>query len=213
MIELLVVIAIIALLAAMIIPVGGAVNRHKLQAAAKTAKAQMEMLIETYHAKTGVYPPADTNNPTLNPLFYELCGTTVDNANLFTSKDGSAKIQDTDIPKVFGPSIAGFINSSKGPVGDEGRSAENLLKAGVKAGYQYSSVVATSGLPEVTIMGATIEGPLMYPSKDGTKKVNPWRYNMGTPTNNPKTFDLWIDVSIGGKNYRISNWSDSPQQF
>src|SRR5215475_8131606 len=103
LIELLVVIAIIALLAAMIIPVGGAVNRHKLQAAAKAGRAQMELLIESYHAKTGVYPPADTNNPTLNPLFYELCGTTGDNANNFTSKDGSSTIKATDIPTVFGP--------------------------------------------------------------------------------------------------------------
>jgi len=213
LIELLVVIAIIALLAAMIIPVGGAVNRHKLQAAARAGRAQMEMLIETYHAKTGVYPPADTNNPTLNPLFYELCGTTVDNNNLFTSKDGSAKIQDTDIKTVFGPAIAGFINSTKGPGGDEGRAAENFLKAGVKAGGQYLSVVATSGLPEVTILGTSVDGPLTYPSKDGSKKINPWRYNMATPTNNPKTFDLWIDVSIGGKNYRVSNWSDKPQEF
>jgi len=213
LIELLVVIAIIALLAAMIIPVGGAVNRHKLQAAAKAGRAQMEMLIESYHARTGVYPPADTNNPTLNPLFYELCGSTLDNNNNFTSKDGSSTIKATDIPIVFGPAIGGFINSTKGPVGDEGRAAENFLKAGVKAGNQYSSVVATSGLPEATIMGSTIEGPLMYPNKDQTKKFNPWRYNVSAPTNNPKTFDLWIDVTIGGKNWRISNWSEKPQEF
>src|SRR5436190_16523118 len=66
LIELLVVIAIIALLAAMIFPVVGAVNKHKLRAVARAGVAQMEGAIESYKAKTGTYPPADTNNAALN---------------------------------------------------------------------------------------------------------------------------------------------------
>jgi hypothetical protein len=31
------------------------------------------------------------------------------------------------------------------------------------------------------------------------------------PTNNPGSFDLWIDVLYGGKTNRISNWSKDPQ--
>jgi prepilin-type N-terminal cleavage/methylation domain-containing protein len=213
LIELLVVIAIIALLAAMIIPVGGAVNRHKLQAAAKAGRAQMELLIEGYHGKTGVYPPADTNNPALNPLFYELAGTTLDETKgLYTTKDGGATIKNADVPLFFGPAIGGFINSTKGAGSDEAASAQNFLKAGVKAG-QYLPVIYTpsNATTPVTVLGAQIDGPLTYPGVDPSKKINPWRYNMATPTNNPKTFDLWIDVTIGGTTYRISNWSDKPQ--
>ena len=40
--------------------------------------------------------------------------------------------------------------------------------------------------------------------------VNPFRYNSSSPTNNPNSFDLWIDVMIDGKTNRISNWSREP---
>src|SRR5437762_13235255 len=92
LIELLVVIAIIALLAAMIFPVTWIVNKQKILSVAKAGRSQMEILIESYHSKVGSYPPADTNNPALNPLYYELGGTTLDdNTKVYTTKDGSAK--------------------------------------------------------------------------------------------------------------------------
>jgi hypothetical protein len=31
-----------------------------------------------------------------------------------------------------------------------------------------------------------------------------------TPTNNTRSFDLWIDVIISHKTNRISNWNDKP---
>jgi hypothetical protein len=37
--------------------------------------------------------------------------------------------------------------------------------------------------------------------------MNPIRYNSSSPTNNPNSYDLWIDVVIDGKTNRISNWS------
>src|SRR5437868_4440858 len=108
LIELLVVIAIIALLASMIFPVTGAINRQKMRAVARAGVSQLEVAIESYKAKTGVYPPADTNNAALNPLFYELAGTKLDNAGVYTTKDGSAQIKATDVPTTFG-SVGGFI--------------------------------------------------------------------------------------------------------
>ena len=44
-------------------------------------------------------------------------------------------------------------------------------------------------------------------------KINPYRYNSSSPTNNPRSYDLWIDVLIGGKINRISNWSEQPIVF
>src|SRR5262245_37139194 len=70
LIELLVVIAIIAVLAGLTLTVTAGVSRLKMKSAAKAGLAQISADIERYKAKTGVYPPADTNNPALNPLYY-----------------------------------------------------------------------------------------------------------------------------------------------
>jgi hypothetical protein len=39
---------------------------------------------------------------------------------------------------------------------------------------------------------------------------NPFRY-VYPGTNNPSSYDLWIDLSISGKTNRISNWTRQPQ--
>jgi prepilin-type N-terminal cleavage/methylation domain-containing protein len=36
----------------------------------------------------------------------------------------------------------------------------------------------------------------------------PWRYNVTNPTNNPGSFDLWVEVDIGGKKEIIGNWKN-----
>jgi prepilin-type N-terminal cleavage/methylation domain-containing protein len=208
LIELLVVIAIIALLASMIFPVTQAVTRQKMRAVARAGVSQLEVAIESYKAKTGVYPPADTNNPALNPLFYELGGTKLDNAGVYTTKDGSAQINAADVPKTFG-TVGGFINSIKGAGDDDAAKAENFLKA-IKSTQVLAVNNLSSAPPIITVLGASLDGPIAFTNPTGTR-INPWRYNSSTPTNNPKTFDLWIDIIIGGKTNRISNWTKQPQ--
>jgi hypothetical protein len=41
----------------------------------------------------------------------------------------------------------------------------------------------------------------------GQEDLNPWRYNSSNPTNNPGSYDLWIQLVIGGKSNLICNWS------
>ena len=41
--------------------------------------------------------------------------------------------------------------------------------------------------------------------------MNPWRYNSSSPTNNPGSYDLWVQLSIGGKTNLICNWSKQVQ--
>jgi hypothetical protein len=48
----------------------------------------------------------------------------------------------------------------------------------------------------------------------GVPGLNPWRY-VSPGVNNPTAYDLWIQLSISGKKYLVSNWSktvliDSP---
>ena len=59
------------------------------------------------------------------------------------------------------------------------------------------------------VLGTSLDGPFVCEGTGG-KKLNPWRYNSSSPTNNPNSYDLWVDVLIGGKTNRFSNWSRQP---
>jgi len=213
LIELLVVIAIIAVLAAMIFPIVGAVNKVKLRSVAQGGLTQVETAIESYKAKYGFYPPDNPSSAATNQLYFELLGTTASSLGSaifsYTTLDGSATINLPGLRNVFGlntngtPNVAGFMNSTKGAGGDEGSVAVNFLK-GLKA-VQFLAAAN----PSSTFLGAPLDGPLIYQSPSGAK-INPWRYNSSSPTNNPNSYDLWIDVLIAGKTNRFSNWSKQP---
>src|SRR5689334_19390274 len=100
LIELLVVIAIIAILAAMIIPITGAVKRMKLRTRTQTQLKAVETAILQYKTKHGFYPPDNPGAPGINQLFYELSGTT-NNGSIFTTLDRSASIDSTMISQAF----------------------------------------------------------------------------------------------------------------
>ena len=109
LIELLIVIAIISILAALIIPVTGAVNRNKMRAKARTELTMVQMAIENYKTKMGHYPPDNPGRPSTNQLYFELLGCTNFGTG-FATLDGSARIQQTEFPQVFGPGVSGFVN-------------------------------------------------------------------------------------------------------
>jgi hypothetical protein len=50
---------------------------------------------------------------------------------------------------------------------------------------------------------------LQSPTRAGI--INPWHYNSSNPTNNPGSYDLWMDFISQGKTNRVSNWSKDPQ--
>jgi len=42
--------------------------------------------------------------------------------------------------------------------------------------------------------------------------VNPWRYNSSNPTNNPGSYELWIQLVFApGKSNLICNWTKQVQ--
>ena len=208
LIELLVVIAVIALLASMIFPVMGAVNRAKVRARSAAERAQLETAISSYKSRHGQYPPDNPNDPVRNPLFYELLGTTFTNG-VYTTLDGGCSIRQSDLATAFGPNVPGFVNCTRGGGGDETTGAESFLK-GLKE-VQVKELPAGAGRAKVL---AGIDWkvadqpfnvqPINIPGAEG---INPWRYNSSKPTNNPNSYDLWIDVNIGGKIYRVCNWN------
>jgi prepilin-type N-terminal cleavage/methylation domain-containing protein len=216
LIELLVVIGIIALLAAMIFPVTGAINRAKIRSRAKAELAKLETAIMAYHAKYGHYPPDNHPAgtpviPELNLLYYELLGATASPANppTYTTLDGSARISANALKNAF--NAAGLVNCSRG-AGDEAQVAVSFLRD-LKAG-QFFTLSSPQVAITCTVLGSGLEGPALNPAFQDAgsppKKVNPWRYNSSAPTNNPNSYDLWLDVLVAGRTNRICNWSQTP---
>jgi prepilin-type N-terminal cleavage/methylation domain-containing protein len=200
LIELLVVISIIGVLAAMTLPVVTAIKRQQHLKVARGELAVIEAALDNYKAKYGVYPPGNRlGNPLLNQLYYELSGTTANGANAVTL-DGRSSILTAAINTAYG--VGGFVNFSKG--GDEDAAkAKNFLPS--LSDRQYNEYV-TNNLIRTTALVTSVGGP-----DDGYRPLlasglNPFRYaNPGT--NNPGSYDLWVQLVIKGKTNLICNWS------
>ena len=202
LIELLVVIAIIGVLAALIFPALKAAKISATRAKVQTELKQLEAAIEAYKAKYGFYPPDNPGNPKLNQLFYELQGMTQKGTALETL-DGQDVIQAASVPAVFGAGVAGFVNFTREGGTDDSKVAQKFL-SGLRSD-QY-------GVLPGGVRFKILVCPVPWPAKlgdiiPGAPGLNPWRYNSSSPVHNPKSYDLWVDVELGGKINRISNWN------
>jgi prepilin-type N-terminal cleavage/methylation domain-containing protein len=207
LIELLIVISIIAILAGLLFPLAGVVNRNKIKAKARAELAFVIMAIENYKSKLGHYPPDNPVFPARNQLYFELLGTT-NVGNGFSTLDGSARILNSEFADAYGnPGINGFVNSSGARGGDEGRVARRFLPD-LKPGNE--GVIPPRQDVKYLLCSVTWDNPNLASWPLGVAKLNPFRYNSSNPTNNPSTYDLWVDVVIAGKTNRISNWSKEP---
>jgi prepilin-type N-terminal cleavage/methylation domain-containing protein len=215
LIELLVVIGIMAILAALIIPITGAVTRHKLRSRTRSELRSIETAIEDYKSKKGYYPPDNPNSPLyLNQLYYELSGTSFSN-DVYTTLDGSATVTVAQLAPGFGggfgprSQINGIMNTTKGG-GDEGMAAQKYLRD-LKPAQVATTVkgikilVGSVGWEPNWPWQPLPAGPPYGPTKPG---MNPFCYVSTNPTNNPKSFDLWIDILVQGKTNRVCNWSE-----
>ncbi len=214
LVEMLTVIGVIAVLAAMIIPITGAVNKAKVRNKTRAELETIRTAIEQYHTKLGHYPPDNPGNVYANQLYFELIGTTLDNTGLYKTLDGAAWIPQGGLGKA-GPfqRVAGFVNSNRaGSNGDDAPLAQNFLKGGVlKPGMYGELSTPVAGSRVLLLTGSVLTFPATgVTSTTANQDLNPWRYNSSTPTNNPNSYDLWIDVLIDGKTNRICNWSSEP---
>ncbi len=215
LIELLIVIAIIAILASLIFPVTGAMNRRKMIARAKAELGLLKMAIDNYQTKLGFYPPDNTNSFVLNQLYFELMGTT-NNGTYFITLDGGARVSvpaaGPELRQIFGPAVQGFANCSARGASEEARAAQRFLRSDLKPAQV--AAVANPNFPNVKLLVCSIPGP--YPIRTpqvsalNPLNANPFRYNSSNPTNNPNSYDLWVDIVIAGKTNRINNWSSEP---
>jgi prepilin-type N-terminal cleavage/methylation domain-containing protein len=212
LIELLVVIAIMAALAALLLPVVGAVKKHQYIFSAQAEMAKLETAIDRYKATYGFYPPDNRQsppNPTINQLYYELVGTTNADVNSpsYRPLDGQGlTLSDaTYVGNGFG--VGGIMNCSKPGGGEDAATAKNFLP---DLKPNQMGTTTSHGVP-VTILITADGGPDVTYMPLGQSGINPWRYNSSNPTNNPGSYDLWVQLSIAGKTNLICNWSKQVQ--
>jgi len=215
LIELLIVIAVIGTLAALLIPVFAGVTKHSLIYRAQSERDQIETALERYHTYYGFYPPgnasASANNlaPALtNQLYYELEGTTTNGsaAIAFTTLDSASTVAGTVLPSTFGPGVAGFMNYTKGS-GEDLKNAENFFP-GIKA-----SQIASNGVVSVLVTSVSSDAnyiPMPGFTTLAGRVANPWRY-LYPGVRNPSSYDLWIQIEVGGKTNLICNWNSQAQ--
>ena len=218
LIELLVVIAIIGALAAMLLAVTGGVKRRQYISNTQAEMAKLITAIENYKAAYGFYPPdnhvltAPINERfMINPLYYELTGVTnpTPNAPTYYSLKNPALppltggTSGSDIDKLYG--LGGFVNCSK-PGGEEVRVAKNFLP---DLKQNQLATITNTSYANVTniVIVASVGGPSAVYEPLGPQDVNPWRYNSSSPTNNPGSYDLWIQLVIGRQTNLICNWT------
>lgn len=205
LIELLVVIAIIGVLASLIVRAFTAANAGPKIAVAQAELAQMQTAIQDYKLRLGLYPPDNPDHPELNPLWFELEGTTNNGVN-YVTLDASGQISLTQINSQF--SRQGFANTStRAHSTDETGAPMAFLKnLGSK---QIGEPVP--GNPLIKVLVCSVQYPVGGGSPFAGTTLNPWRYVSTHPTNNTGSYDLWVDLVIGGKTYRVSNWSKNAE--
>ncbi len=210
LIELLVVISIIVVIAALLIPAASAMVRKANLQRAMSERDQLETAIDAYKAKYGFYPPSNaTGNALTNQLYYELLGTTNTTA-AFVTLDGGSQINVGNVPQIF--AVSAFMNCSKPGGGEDSIPATTFL-SGLKAGETASNGVP--GVTTYTFIATAANSDLSYQPMPGVssfagKPANPWRY-VCPGTNNPTSYDLWVQVFVGNKTNLICNWSKNPQ--
>ncbi len=197
LIELLMVIAIIGILAALLIGSSGYVARAMKEARVRAELTQLETAIGAYKAALGSYPPDNPANPALPPLLYELLGTRVPSTSVNAPVYTNGQIGVTAAQASLRLGVPGIQNSVVSDNDSEIRSFLPQLKA-----KQFTNLVT---LPVgVKFLLVPVEGPVSAVNPSGS--LNTWRYVSTSPTNNPKSYDLWAEVVIGGKTNVISNW-------
>jgi hypothetical protein len=196
-------------LAGITIPALSKVKQVQYRKAALAELKQLEAAIENFKAKYGAYPPSNRNisgagyDP-LNypPLYYELSGVTRDASGNYTTLDGASKISANDYSAAYG--VAGIINCTKGSAEDKVDAVNFLTGLKIK-----TNDAVTNNLKRTTVILTSVGGPddNYTPQPLNASGLNPFRYNSTNPTNSPNSFDLWVDLVISGKTYRINNWS------
>jgi len=190
LVEMLTVIAIIALLASLILAVIPMVRERRDKAVARAQLRALTVAINDYKSALNEYPPDNPNASDRPPLFYELTGVSYGLADqVYTNAVTAQTMRAADLPFTQ----KGFRNC--GADGSPGRNFYAELKPKQYAQPQDSS----NPYKDFWFVVVPVGGP--------NPDFNPFHYNSTNPTNNPNSYDLWVDITPRGKVIRIDNWS------
>ncbi|MDB6028831.1 MAG: hypothetical protein JWM68_5054 [Verrucomicrobiales bacterium] len=200
LVELLVVIAIMGIVASMVLGLAGMAGASERRKRVVAQRDQLITAIEAYKKEHGFYPPDNTNNAALPPLFYELRGGTI---NAGTYSGVFSNITSADYLRVFGHS---GIANSKPTLDPNDRESEKPKDhiAGVRPQQSTNILVTLSPGPDLWVMFFTVG---IESVQGGDFKTNTWRYVSSNPVHNVGHFDLWADIIIKGKPEVIGNWN------
>ena len=193
-IELLVVIAIIIVVAGLVVGLGGVATSSQRMKRAEAERAKLITLIDAYKSKFGFYPPARTNPAfsATNTLLYELAGAKRVPSGPSANPSFETKFITSSYTDLGALGISGIYGIFNAP--DDPTEVKHFLK-NLKPD-QYASLA-----PGTLSLVVPVEGP--------GGKPNPWNYQTGAnATNNPASYDLWVDIIAGGKTVRIANWKE-----
>jgi len=205
LIELLVVIAIMGGLAALVVGLSSVSSRKLRESRVKTELAALVSAIENYKAAVGFYPPDNTNNASLPPLYYELTGCIfTNNPSRFLTLGSYEEITAETYKRVF--KLSGVQNSARDPL--DVKFTRFTPKA-----TQYAEI---NDPDDIEILVVPFPGPptrMIAGKRQGDTRgpvmLNPWRYDASSPNrHNRQTYDLWAEVIIGGRTTIIGNWKD-----
>ena len=189
LIEMLVVIAIIGILAALTVGVLPGISEKRTRSRVRAEMVAIETAINTYKEKQGFYPPDNPADVTQAPLFYELTGTDfAPGVPAFYTNILGGVVDSVTITNNLG--VGGFLNCAQPGSSEARQNYFPTLKPSA-----YADMPST---PAVKLLVVPIQGT------NGT--FNPWRYNSSRPTHNADSYDLWVDVVLGGKTITIGNW-------
>jgi prepilin-type N-terminal cleavage/methylation domain-containing protein len=219
LVELLVVISIIAVLAALTLTVMPGVAKRQKISIAQAELQQIETALENYKAKYGVYPPGNPTNALVNPLFYELSGVTnviIDGNPSYQTLDAASTVTVNNFIAAFG--VGGVVNCSKGS-GEDVVLAKNFLPGLKPAQINTATNGSTQGQQQLfSYLVTSVGGSDATYTPTYKFNGNPFRYAY-PGTNNPNSYDLWVQLSIGStvsapdsnSKYLICNWSQQVQ--
>ena len=223
LIELLVVISIIGVLASLVVGISASASTKKKISATEGKLRELEVFIENYKASVGGYPPDSRFangqiNTVTNQLFYELAGTVYQGGIYTSNQDGQGinrqvcrsffgvdGIQNTAKESSKAKSFAEFGQGDYAQITANGEVPVNLIVAPVR--WQATPVVGVDSL------GRNLEDYRPIKSQNpALRLLNPFQYrSSGRDRFNQTSFDLWVDIPIRGKIYRINNWSQGPK--
>ncbi|HEY1662287.1 MAG TPA: type II secretion system protein [Verrucomicrobiae bacterium] len=206
LVELLVVISIIGILAAFILAVTGGVKKTEYVSTATAEMNKIKAALEAYKQQYGFYPPMG-NNCLINPLYAELAGTTnvsQTGTPAFSTLDGNMQGLG---PGMFG--MSGFVNCSKSGAGGENSAVARDFIGELKPAqiYVITNSAGTNGMLVYSLGGPNIN---YAPVATNLPGINPWRYAY-PGTNNPNSYDLWVQLEINNQTNLVCNWSSKVQ--